>query len=101
MERRRSRQGLSAVLKRVCLTVSASLPLLALAACASGGDLPAPADLVVTNSRIYTVNAARSWAEALAVRDGRLVVVGLKADVEPLIGPATRVVDLESRLMLP
>ena len=47
--------------------------LLALAACAP--DRPA-ADAIVTNAKVYTVDAARPWAEAVAVKDGRLLAVG-------------------------
>lgn len=59
------------------------------------------AQLVVRNAVIYTVDAARSWAQALAVEDGRIVVVGDDADVLPWIGPATKVVDAGGRLLLP
>lgn len=60
-----------------------------------------PADLVLVNARVYTVDAARSWAEALAVRDGRLVCVGTNAAARALLGPRSRVVDLGGRLVLP
>lgn len=60
-----------------------------------------PADLVVRNARIYTVDAARSWAGALAVRSGRLVFVGADRDAARWTGPRTRVVDAGGRLVLP
>ena len=47
-----------------------------------------PADLVLTGGRIATMDAARSWASALAVRDGRIVAVGRDAAVRPLDRPA-------------
>ena len=77
-----------------------------LAACAGGSppppaSSPAPADLVVRNARVYTVDASRSWAEALAVRGDRLVAVGSARDVQPYVGPSTRVVDAGGRLVLP
>jgi predicted amidohydrolase YtcJ len=61
----------------------------------------APADLVLKNANIYTVDAARRWAQALAVRDGRLVYVGTDDGVGGLIGPRTRLIDLDGRLVLP
>lgn len=61
----------------------------------------AVADLVLTNGRIYTVDPARSSAEALAVRNGRIIAVGTDADVRPHIGPETQVVDLGGRLAMP
>ena len=59
------------------------------------------ADLVFTNGAVYTVDAARSWAEAVAVKDGRIAAVGARPDVEELIGAGTEVVDLRGRMLLP
>lgn len=60
-----------------------------------------PADLVFRNGRIYTVDINRSWADAVAIRAGRIVYVGGDAAAEEFIGPDTRVVDLKERLLLP
>jgi Predicted metal-dependent hydrolase with the TIM-barrel fold len=60
-----------------------------------------PADLVLTGGRIATVDAVRSWASALAVRDGRIVAVGPDSAVTAHIGPATRVVALRGRTVTP
>ena len=60
-----------------------------------------PADLVLRNGRIYTLDDARTWAEALAIDDGRIVFVGPDAGVDALVGPETRFVDLEGRMVLP
>ncbi|MDH3546271.1 MAG: amidohydrolase [Gammaproteobacteria bacterium] len=62
---------------------------------------PEPADIVLRNGGIYTVDAARSWAEAAAIRDGVVVAVGANSDVEQHIGAETRVVDLASRMAMP
>jgi predicted amidohydrolase YtcJ len=62
---------------------------------------PAPADLVLTGAAVYTMDPARSWAEAVAVRDGRIVFVGKAALVAPFTGPRTRVLDLTGRMVLP
>ncbi len=59
------------------------------------------ADIVLVNGGIYTVDAARRWAEAAAIRGGRIVAVGDKAAVEPLIGPTTEVIDLTGRMAMP
>jgi predicted amidohydrolase YtcJ len=59
------------------------------------------ADLVLRGGAIYTVDAARSWAQAVAVRDGVLLAVGTDEQVASLTGPATRVVDLDGRMVLP
>lgn len=62
---------------------------------------PAPADLVITQARIYTADRARSMAQALAVRGSRIVYVGDAGHVREFIGPATRVERLAGRLVLP
>ena len=59
------------------------------------------ADTIFINGGIYTVDAKRSWAEATAVRDGRIVAVGRNEEVLPLKGDTTRVVDLAGRMALP
>jgi len=55
------------------------------------------ADLILTGGRIFTGDAAKTWAEALAVRGNRIVAVGADRDVRPLIGPGTRVIELRGR----
>ncbi len=60
-----------------------------------------PADLVVTNARIYTADTARSLAEALAVKAGKIVFVGSAADAAPFTGPKTTVERLDGKLVLP
>jgi hypothetical protein len=60
-----------------------------------------PADLVLRGGRIATMDPARRWATALAVRDGRLVTVGSDADVRIHVGPRTRVVEVRGRTVAP
>ena len=59
------------------------------------------ADTIYTNGRIYTVNEAQPWAEAVAIRDGRFLLVGSAEDVEALQGDATVVIDLGGDFVLP
>ena len=59
------------------------------------------ADLVLTGGRIATMDAAHSWASALAIRDGRIVAVGPDAVVRPSIGASTRVIELRGRTVTP
>lgn len=49
------------------------------------------ADLVVKNANVYTVDSTNPRAEALAVKDGKIVKVGKESDVVSLIGPSTEV----------
>ena len=62
---------------------------------------PPPADLVLTGGRIWTADPARPWAEALAIRDGRIAFVGDAAGATALKGAGTRVAGLDGRLVLP
>ena len=62
---------------------------------------PPPADLVVTNGRIYTADGARPVVEAMAVRDGRIIFVGDPLGARALTGPSTRVVDLAGATVIP
>jgi predicted amidohydrolase YtcJ len=61
----------------------------------------APAELVVTNARIYTVDEGRPVAQAMAVRGGRVLFVGDARGALALRGPATRVADLGGRTVIP
>jgi len=63
--------------------------------------LEGAADLVLTGGHVHTVDDDRPRAEAVAVRGERIVAVGSAADVAPLIGSRTRVVDVRDRLVVP
>jgi predicted amidohydrolase YtcJ len=62
---------------------------------------PNPADTVMLNGFIYTVDNANSVKEAIAIDDGVIVFVGPNAGAERLIGPNTEVIDLEGRMVMP
>jgi len=59
------------------------------------------ADLVLLNGKVVTVDPDFSVAEAVAVRDGRIVAVGSTAEIEELAGVRTEVIDLDGRMVLP
>jgi predicted amidohydrolase YtcJ len=59
------------------------------------------ADLLFVNGPVYTVDVARSWASAVAVKAGRIVAVGSDDDVQAWNGVHTEVVDLAGRMLLP
>lgn len=59
------------------------------------------ADLVFRNGRIWTADEQRPEAEALAVRDGRILALGSRQQIDGLIGRTTRVIDLQGRVLLP
>lgn len=90
------------MLTRHFLRIIAFIAFLA-AACA--GCAPAtnldPADLVLTNARVVTMNESRNIANAVAIRGERIVTVGRNQDVEPWIGEDTRVIDLSGKTIIP
>src|SRR5262245_50664639 len=65
------------------------------------GALGQPADTVLVNGKIVTVDDRFSIAQALAIRAGRIVKVGTTADIEALKGPQTRVIELSGRTVIP
>jgi predicted amidohydrolase YtcJ len=84
-------------------TVAALLAGLALAALGFVSPTQAQnaADTVLLNGKIVTLNAAAPTAEALAVRDGKIIAVGRSADIRALGGAGTRVIDLAGRTVVP
>jgi predicted amidohydrolase YtcJ len=92
---------------RVVPVAGAILVAAALAACAREAaervdeKKPSVADLALTHGAIYTLDGARSWAETIAIDNGRIVYVGSDAGAKEYIGPQTQVVDLGGRMVLP
>jgi predicted amidohydrolase YtcJ len=69
--------------------------------CASKSQETAAADLILSNGFIYTVDAGRTTADAVAVKDGKIIFVGSTADAEKYKGDATKVIDLKRQMVLP
>ena len=59
------------------------------------------ADTIYTNGKIYTVNEAQPWVEAVAIKDGKFIKVGTSADIEAFKGENTRVINLEGQFAMP
>ncbi|MCW3782736.1 amidohydrolase [Defluviimonas salinarum] len=60
-----------------------------------------PADTIVLNARIVTMDGAVPRAQALAIRDGRVAGLGSDADIRGMAGHATKLIDAGGRLVLP
>src|SRR6476620_2515031 len=60
-----------------------------------------PADLVLRNGRIVTVDDRMPEAQALAARGGKIVFVGTSADAQKFVGPSTQVIDLQGQFAMP
>src|SRR5262249_61164478 len=62
---------------------------------------PLPADLILKNGLIYTVDSTNIITEAVAIRGGKFVFVGSNKDVNRYRGKQTRVIDLKGLFVLP
>ncbi len=60
-----------------------------------------PADLVLRNGKVITMEASAPQAQALAARGGKIVAVGTSQQMQSYIGPSTKVIDLGGRLAIP
>ena len=69
--------------------------------CATSQRSVEPAEMVVTDAAIYTMESDQPWASALAVHGARIVFVGAEADAAGYVGPNTRVVDLDGAMVMP
>ena len=58
-------------------------------------------DLILSNGRCYTLDAKNTVAQALAIKDGRIVAVGGDAAIRDLAGPATQQHELYGRTVIP
>ncbi len=59
------------------------------------------ANIVLKNGSVYTVDRERSWAQAIAIADDKIIFVGSNADVERYIKADTDVLDLDGKMVLP
>lgn len=75
--------------------------MIAIVTMACLGTVFAPADLVLTGGKVATMDAQRPQAEGLAVSGERIVVVGSALEMAAHIGPETRVIELDGKLVIP
>ncbi len=76
--------------------------LLAVAlACSKPASAQAPADIVLLNGKIVTVDDRFTIGEALAIKGERVLAVGSNAEIEKHKGPLTRVLELGGRTVIP
>ncbi|HUU36823.1 MAG TPA: amidohydrolase [Candidatus Desulfaltia sp.] len=83
---------------RFAYFVLVALLLGGLSGCAKKNE---PADLVLTNGKVVTMDEGLPIAEGLAVSGDRIVAVGSAAKMKSYIGDSTRVIDLEGKLAIP
>lgn len=59
------------------------------------------AEVVLLGGMVYTMDASRSWAEAVAFSKGRILYVGSDAGARTFVGSGTRVLHLNGNMILP
>jgi predicted amidohydrolase YtcJ len=83
------------------MTKLATLAITAALLAAQPAAAQGPADLVVLNGKVLTVDAKFTTAEAVAIRDGVFLVVGSNADARKLVAEKTRVIDAAGKTVVP
>ncbi len=78
-------------MRKAALLLAWALPALA----------QAPPDLVIINAKVYTADPANKSAEAIAIREGRIVGVGTTAQILSMAQPKTRTIDAQKHLVVP
>ena len=89
--------------KKTISLIFRGIACLAIASCSSS-EAPQneiSADQVFLGGTVYTVNTEQPWAEAVAVKGGKIIFVGSTKDAEEFIGTATKRLDLSGKFMLP
>jgi len=79
---------------------AAGLALFLTIGCAPASDLP-PADMVIHNGKVVTVDDNVPEAEGIVINGDRIELVGSNEEVEAYIGPDTEVIDLDGALAIP
>ena len=72
-----------------------------IASCRSGKEPVSPAELILKNGAVYTLNKAQPWAESAAVAGGKILFVGSNSDAKKYRGKRTQVLDLAGKMVLP
>ena len=93
------------MIRKSILAFAFLLTLILLSAAAARPTVPQqpvqPADLVLTNGKVVTVEDELPEAQAIAMRGDRIIALGRAADMQPFVGPGTQVVDLKGQLVIP
>jgi predicted amidohydrolase YtcJ len=58
-------------------------------------------DLILRNGRFTTLDRSNPQADAVAIKDGRFVAVGMERDIMALAGSGSQVIDLKGRRTVP
>ena len=67
----------------------------------NGSSRATVADAIITHARVYTVDANRPWAQAIAIRGDKILAVGTEKEIAAYRGPNTTVINAQQHLLLP
>lgn len=59
------------------------------------------ADIILKGGSIYTMDNNRSWADAIAIKNGRILAIGKYSDIAEYLGMDTQVTDLQGKFVMP
>lgn len=85
----------------VTSTLAGSSMALLMAACGNNDGPDVAADMIMQNGQVYMINATRTKAQAVAVKDGKIIYVGANDGVKQFVGSSTKVVDLKGKMLMP
>jgi predicted amidohydrolase YtcJ len=83
-----------------CTVLGAALVITGVLARGSSAPIPS-ADTIIVRGKVYTMNAAQPWAQAVAIKEDRIVAVGDDAEIQKLYHSETDIIDAGGRLVLP
>lgn len=83
------------------LDVLLAITIIGFTGCSQAPDDTVAASVVFLKGKVYTLDTVRPWADAVAVRDDRIVYVGDNEGAGAFIGDSTEQVDLGGKLLLP
>lgn len=85
-------------MKKYALIFTTILLLISMFAC--GTDKPS-ADLIIINGTVATLDTANTIAEAIAIKDGKILFVGTNSEVNSYKGDSTKVIDAGGNFVMP
>jgi predicted amidohydrolase YtcJ len=85
----------------IATIVLSGLPIVSARAPIRNEQAATPADLVLTNGRVVTVDEATPEAQAIAVTGDRITALGSSADIKRYVGPGTKVIDVKGQFVMP
>jgi predicted amidohydrolase YtcJ len=94
-------RGLARAFRRRMMRTVLFAVALSLFASAPSYEQVRPADLVLTNGRIVTIDSAMPEAQAIAISGDRIQALGTSADIRRYEGPSSKIIDLHGRLATP